>query len=68
MKKSERGFTLPELIIVVAIFFSVVLVPAVTVYLGGSLITSAVKSSSQQCDQTLGAEKVFNGDWFCPDK
>ena len=49
--KNQRGFTLIELIIVVIMVMMIPLAVA-TLWAGGSLITSAVKSGSQQCQQT----------------
>lgn len=66
-RRSEAGYTLMELIIVV---FMLMVIPAtiLIIYLGGSLITSGIKASTQQCGTELGAEAVFNGDWFCPEE
>lgn len=38
------------------------------IWLVGSTVTSAVKAGTDQCDTRLGAESVFSGGWFCPDK
>lgn len=56
-----------KLIIVV---FMLMMIPAtiLSIHLGGSLITSGIKASTQQCGTELGAEAVFNGDWFCPEE
>jgi len=32
-----------------------------------SAITSGIKAVSDKCGQTYPVEKVWSGDWFCPD-
>ena len=40
------------------------------IWLWGSLITSGIKRTAKDCDQTYKIEqiKVIHGDWFCPNK
>ena len=67
MKKNERGFTLPELLMVVIIPLMICIKLAV-VWFVLSLITSGLKAATHNCGQTWGIEVVVPGNWFCPQK
>ena len=46
-------------------FIGTVLTVPLSIYVSGSVITSAVKAVSGACGDTYPVEFVFNGDWFC---
>jgi hypothetical protein len=41
---------------------------ALKIFVVGSLITSSVKSLSDDCGKTYGVEAVVSGNWFCADE
>jgi hypothetical protein len=54
------GFVIPMVIgFVIAIAFA---------WVAGSTITSGIKAASDSCGKTYPVERVFSGDWFCPEE
>lgn len=35
-------------------------------WLGGSVLTSVIKATTNSCDTIYPVETLVNGDWFCP--
>ena len=57
------------------VFFGLVILPVLayfmimgfTIWVAGSAVTSGVKALSNSCGKTYTVERVFSGDWFCPE-
>lgn len=39
-----------------------------SIWCAGSLITSGIKSVSNDCGKEYKADIIFDGNWFCPSK
>ena len=63
---NQKGSLVLELIFSFGVFALVVGLILAKVWLWGSLMTSSVKTLSDDCGETYGIEgKLINGDWFC---
>lgn len=38
------------------------------IWIGGSVLTSVIKATTDSCDSHLVLENAFSGNWFCPEK
>lgn len=56
-----------KLTILIVLVFNLAVAGA-TIYIAGSVVTSGVKAVADKCDTRYPVEKVFNGNWFCPEK
>ena len=67
MLRKNRDLATIEKFMVITI--SEVIIGTMTAaYIGGSVITSAVKAASKDCGVIYNIENLLDGDWFCPSK
>ena len=55
----RTGFAIMLLMVILGIFINLWVIP--------SAITSGVKALSNKCGSTYVVEKVWSGNWFCPE-